>query len=78
MVAFAVAAHVQDFVLDVPPALAIQAEDLVLEALPLGLLVFGIVLGVCVIRLVDETKVCRCLQSLLAFVLSRRGCSKPT
>ena len=72
VVAFAVTAHVQDFVLDVPTALAIQAEDLVLEALPLGLLVFGVVLGVCVVCLIDETEVCSRLQVLSAFIARRR------
>jgi hypothetical protein len=62
MVALAMATHIKDLVLDVSTALTVQAEDFVLEALPLGFLVFGVVLAVCVVRLINKTKVCGCLQ----------------
>lgn len=62
MVAFTVATHVEDLILNISTALTVQAEDFVLKALPLGFLVFGVVLAVCVVCLIDKTKVCGCLQ----------------
>ena len=78
VVAFTVPAHIENFVLDISTALAVQAEDLVFEALPLGFLVFGVVLCVCVVCLADETKVCSCLQVLSGFIAPSRGCLRHT
>ena len=65
VVALAMTAHVEHLVLDISTALAVQTEDFVLEALPLGFLMSRVVLGVSVVCLVDETKICGCLGSLV-------------
>ncbi len=58
VIALAMTTHIEDLVLDISTALAVQAEDFMLEALPLGFPMFGVVLGVSVVCPVDETKIC--------------------
>lgn len=60
------AAHVEHFVLDIPTALAVQAEDLVLEALPLGLFVLRIIFRIRIVRLIYQTEVDGCLWTMLS------------
>ncbi len=62
MIAFPMTTHIEDLVLNISTALSVQTEDFMLESLPLGLLMFRIVFAVGVVCLIDETKVCGCLQ----------------
>ena len=55
-------AHIQHLILYVFAALPIESKDLMLEALPLGLLVIRIVFGVRVIGAIDETEIRGSLQ----------------
>ena len=58
MVAFAVAAEVEDFVLDEVAAGTVEAEDGVGETLPLGFLAREVIEGVDGVGAVDEAEVC--------------------
>ena len=51
--AFSMAAHVQQFILDVPAALAVQSEDHMLKALPLRLLMIRVIFAIGIIGAVD-------------------------
>ncbi len=47
------AAHIQHFILHIAAALAIEAEDLVFETLPLRLLAIGIILAIRIVGTIN-------------------------
>lgn len=66
MISLSMATHVEHLVLHISPTFSVEAEDLVVESLPLSLCMIRVVLVVSVIRSVDQTKVGSVLRSLLS------------
>ena len=57
VIALSVSTHVEHLVLHVSGALTVQAEDVMVESLPLSLFMGGIVLCVRIVGTVDQTQV---------------------
>ena len=57
MSSLTVSPHVKELVLNVTPAVAVEAEDLVGEALPLSLCVFRIVFAISIVGSIDQTEI---------------------